>query len=114
MSVSAATTAPIELRKRTPRWMPPSQGDAQKLRNLQIENDHLRERLLAKDQPTSTATKVVKYVAFGTLAAAALATAYFIGHPAPIQAMLDKITVPQFVTDYSDKITQFFCSAKTT
>jgi len=112
--MSVTTTPPTVLRQRTPRWTPPSQGDAQKLRNLQIENDHLRERLLAKDQPTSTATKVAKFVAFGTLAAAALATAYFIGHPAPIKDMLGKITVPQFVTDSTVKITEFFCGAKTT
>lgn len=97
------------LRQRTPRYTPPSKGDAQKLQNLQTENDHLRERLLAKEQPTSTATKVVKFVAVGTLAAAALATAYFIGNPAPIKEVLKNITVPDFVKDYTPaKITEFF------
>ncbi len=109
MSVSAAATPPIELRKRTPRWTPSPKGDAQTFQNLQIENRHLRERLLAKEQPTSTATKVVKYIALGTLAAAALATAHFTGNPAPLKPVLKSITIPDFIKPYiPDSITVFF------
>jgi hypothetical protein len=108
MATTASQPVPV-LRTRTPRWTPPSKVDAQKFRDLQIENAHLRERVLAKEQPTSAATKIVTFIAMGTLAAAALATAYFIGNPGPLREALKTITVPELVKTYTpESITQFF------